>query len=248
MNKNYLIFALAITLFTGCGSSSSTDKKNDGKGAIDLAEYFPSKTMTKTISSVERDGDSVNPSHRNEIINVANNTISTTVDTKLTEKIVISDTNITITDFEDNTTHSIYRHVDIGDTVFSAKKKKSENNDLGKITYDFNLNCKLKSKESRFEKNDNVYTGDLLKIECINEGTVVYDIKPSLINVVAHDLNGSHSFYDASYSYLKKGLGEVASIDDNCIPNEILSAIIDDRKSGEACKKKNVYAYEFYLP
>jgi hypothetical protein len=240
--------ALAITLFTGCGSSSSDDKKNDGKGAIDLAEYFPSKSMTKTISVVERDGDDVDKLHHDEIIKVTGQTITTTIDTELSEKIVISDTNITTTDLEDNETYSIYRHVDIGDTIFSAKKKETENTDLGKITYNFNANCKIKSKESKFEKNDNVYTGDLLKIECITDGTIIYDIKPSLISLVAKDLNGSHDFYSTSYSYLKKGLGEVALIDDNCIPNGDLLSVIDDRKSGEECKKENVYEYKFYLP
>lgn len=247
MNKNYLMLALAITLFTGCGSSSSDDKKDDGKGAIDLAEYFPSKSMTKTISVVERDGDDVSKSHHDEIINVTGKTIMTTINTELSEKVVISDTNITITDLEDNETTSIYRHVDIGDTTFSAKSTETQNTDLGKITSNFNANCKIKSKESRFEKNDNVYTGDLLKIECINEGTIVYDIKPSLINHVSKDLNGTHDFYDISYSYLKKGLGEVASINDNCIPNTQLE-LADDRKSGTECKKENVYDYEFYLP
>ena len=248
MNKNYLMVALAITLFTGCGSSSSTDKKNDGKGAIDLAEYFPSKSMTKTIIPIKN--DKTLP-HYDEIINVTDNkTITTTINTKLTEKIIISDTNITTTDFENNETYTTYRHADIGDTVFSNKEKKTENNDLGKVTYDFNLNCKIKSKETKFEKQHKVYEGDLLKIECVNEGTIVYDIKPSLMSVSKDlkDLNGSHPVYNTSYSYLKKGLGEVASIDDDCIPNETLSDIVDDRKSGEECKKQNVYEYEFYIP
>lgn len=248
MNKNYFTLVLAIILFTGCGSSSSNDAKNDGTGAIDLAEYYPSKSMTKTISVVKRNGDDVTKSHHDEIIDVTGKTISTTINTKLTSKVVISDKNITITDLEDNETMSIYRHVDIGDTLFSTKKKITENRELGKVTLDFNGNCKIKSKESKFEKQDNVYTGDLLKVECIIEGTITYDVKPLLIDVVPKDLNGSHPYYNVLYSYVKKGLGEVASIDDDCISNAKLSEIVDDRKSGAECKKENVYEYEFYLP
>ena len=86
MNKKYISLVVVALLLTACGgSSSSSSSKNDGKGDIDLTEYYPSKSMTKTYSSVERDGDNVDTSHYNEIIEVVGNTITTTVDTKVSE-------------------------------------------------------------------------------------------------------------------------------------------------------------------
>ncbi len=251
MNKKYLALAVTALILTACGGGDkkNSSSANDGKGAIDLAEYFPSKSMTKTMAVVEREGSDLRRSHHDEIINVEGNiTITTTIDTELTEKVDISDTNITTSDLEDNETWSTYRHADIGDTLYSLKNSESMDNDIAKITYNVNVNCKLKSKENKFEKNDNIYQGDLLKIECINDGSIVYDIKPEHTEIVAKDLNGTHNFYDISYVYLKKGLGEVAAINDNCIQDGILG-VIDDRKlDTETCKKENVYIYEFYLP
>ena len=243
--KTYIALALVATLFSACGSSDS--KNNDGKGEIDLRDYYPSKSMTKTFSSTERVGDKVSTRREDEIINVTNNVITTTVDTNVTERVVFSDTNITLTDLEDNEVYSIYRHVDIGDKIFSKKINSTENVTIGKITTAIEATCKLKSKESKFEKNDNVYTGDLLKIDCVTEGTVTYDINADSLDFVADDLNGSHPIYDTSSYYIAKGLGEVAEIDNNCIPINGVP-LVDDRKEGEECKDIKNYNYRFYLP
>ena len=247
MNRKTVSLLLATLLLTACGGGSSS-QKNDGKGEIDLAEYFPKTSMTKTFSSIERDGDSVLKSHNDEIIEVLGNTIITTVDTQVIERVVITDTNITTTDM-DGDVDRIFRHVDLGDTILSGSLNESEEIELGKMTKSLKSSCVVKSKEDKFEKDDNVYSGDLLKIECITEGTILMDVKPSLIPYVSEDLNGSHDYYDKSYLYLKKGLGEVASINDDCIISDKLSEeLVDDRKSGKECDDKKHYAYEFYLP
>jgi len=251
MNKKYISLVVVALLLTACGgSSSSSSSKNDGKGDIDLTEYYPSKSMTKTYSSVKRDGDNVDTSHYNEIIEVVGNTITTTVDTKVSEKSVFSDTNITTTSFDEdgNKVYSTFRHVDLGDTIYSKKMTSSKNTDLGKVTTKVDSTCQVKSKESKFEKNDHLYTGDLLKIECISEGEVIYDIKQTLLDAgVASDLNGSHSIYNTSYVYLKKGIGEVASVDDDCVTNAKLPMVVNDKAEPTECVKKQ-YEYEFYLP
>ena len=248
MSKKYISLAVVALLLSACGGSSSS--KNDGKGSIDLAKYYPSKSMTKIYSSVKRDGDSVDTSHYEEIIEVVGNTITTTVDTKVSEKSVFSDTNITTTSFDEdgNEVYSTFRHVDLGDTIYSKKMTSSKNTDLGKVTTKVDSSCQVKSKESKFEKNDHLYTGDLLKIECIDEGEVIYDIKQTILDAgVASDLNGSHSIYNTSYVYLKKGIGEVASINDDCVTNEKLPQVVNDKAKSTECVKKQ-YEYEFYLP
>ena len=248
MNKKYISLALAALLLTACGSSSKSSKTNNGEGSIDLAEYYPNESMTKTFISTERDGDDVSKSHYDEIIDVTGSTITTTIDTEVVKKVVFTDKNITTTSIDDEETEvdSMFRHVDIGDILFSEKTEVSQNNDLGKISKILNHTCKIKSKEEKFEKGDNIYTGDLLKIECIAEGKVIYDIKQAILDAgAATDLNGSHDVYNTSYVYLQKGLGEVAYMNDDCIPDEKLPTVINDKKT--ECSKKQ-YDYEFYLP
>ena len=251
MNKKYISLVVAALLLTACGSSSSSSKKNDGKGSIDFSEYYPNKSMTKTFSSVERDGDDLSTSHNEEIIEVVGNTITTTVDGEVMDKVVISDKNITTTNFDEEDGDEVdvmFRHVDIGDTLLSKETKFTQSNDLGKITTKLNHVCKIKSKESKFEKNDHIYTGDLLKIECIAEGEMIYDIKQGILDAgAAIDLNGSHSIYNKSYVYLKKDIGEVAFIDDDCITNAKLPMVVNDKAKSSECIKKH-YDYEFYLP
>jgi len=244
MYNKYLSLALTALLFTACGSDSSP--KALGEGAIDLSLYFPNKSMTKTFIKTQRDGDNINKSSYDEIITVTGNTITTKIGTETTEKIVITDKNITTT--EDNETKTTYRHVDIGDTIFTDTIESNETNDLGQISIKLKATCKVESKEDKFEKNDNLYTGDLLKTKCILEGNLVYDIKQTILDAgAAADLNGSHAYYDTSYIYLKAGIGEIATIDDNCLFNDKLTMVVDDRKASNQCIQQQ-YNYDFYLP
>ena len=244
MNYKHMSLALALVLLTGCGGGSSSSH-NDGKGDIDLAKYYPSESMGKRFSTYS---DSTDTGSYTEAIEVVGNKITIKEGETVTEKIVFSDTNITTTlfDSEDgNKVLSMYRHVDLGDTTLFEKIKDTTDTSFGNMIKNTTLTCMLKSKENELKKGI-VYshTGDLLKIECIDEGEIVYNVKADLIGVVSDDLNGSHAYYDKSYYYLEKGLGMVASIDDNCIPNEKFSTVVDDRIE---CTTKQ-YDYEFYLP
>lgn len=248
MLKKYFSLTLTAILFTACGGDSSPSKTL-GEGAIDLYEYFPNTSMSKTFIETNRDGDNITKTDYEQVINVTDNTITTTT-TEMVEKVVFTDKNITTTTTENNETeiNNTFRHVDLEDTIFTDNFEYNTTNDLGQITTKLNLICKVASKEERFEKNDNLYTGDLLKIECITDGEVIYDVKQAILDAgAATDLNGSHAYYDTSYIYLKKDIGEVAYIDDNCIFDSTLPMIVDDRKDSATCIKQQ-YNYDFYLP
>lgn len=250
MNKKQISLVLAVALLTACGGGSSSSK-NDGKGDIDLSQYYPNKSMTKTFIETSKDGDNVNKSHYDEIITVTGNTITTTINTEVSEKVVFSDTNITTTSFdaeEGNDVSTMYRYVDLGDTLYSHNTIMTENNDLGKTTIDLAHVCKLKSKETEFTKGDNVYKGDLLKIECISEGKIIFDVKKAILDAgAATDLNGSHNIYDTSYFYIQKDLGEVASVNDDCITNAKLPMVVNDKAKTKDCVIEK-YDYGFYIP
>ena len=251
MNKKTIYMALAASvLLTACGGSSSSSKANDGKGDIDFKQYFPNASMTKTFISTDRDGDDINKSHYDEIVNVNGETITYTKDTKIVRKVVFTDKNITTTYTEDNKTevNSVFRHIDLGDIIFSNKESRIQNNALGRITATLNQVCKVKSKEEKFEKGDNIYTGDLLKIECITDGKIFYDIKQDILDAgLGLDLNGTHNIYNTSYVYMKKDLGVVATIDNDCITNSKIPGLINDKASESECIKEQ-YQYEFYIP
>jgi len=251
MNIKYLSLTLAVVLCTGCGSSSkSSIKSNDGEGKIDLREYYPKESIAKTFNLVERDGDNVYNSNSIETIEVVDDTITTRIDTEVIEKVVFTDKNITTSSFDDGKTEidKMYRHIDLGDTVLKDTRASTVNNDLGQIITTLTSICKVKSKEERFEKNDHIYKGDLLKIECISEGTIVYDIKQAILNAgAATDLNGTHNIYDTSYIYVKKDLGVVATIDNDCVTNSKIPGLINDKAAEAECIKKQ-YGYEFYIP
>ncbi len=250
MNRNKLFLLILIILFTGCGGEDSTSSQNDGKGDIDMVEYLPSKSFTKTFMSIDRNGDEVQTMHYDEIVTFGQNKITTVKDSKLIEEILFTDISINTTSFveEEKRVYSMHRHVDLGDKLFLKHLLSTEITDLGKVSQDITQTCTLKSKEERFEKNDNIYVGDLLKVECIAEGQIVYDVKPSLLAHVTPDLNGSHEYVNISYYYLQKDLGKVAEIDDNCIVDETLSEIINDKKSTADCSTVKHYNYTFYLP
>jgi len=252
MNKKYLSLALATLLFTACGGNSSSSKKNDGKGSIDFAQYFPKKSMNKGYIVRKQYEGTPKTTLRNETIEVLGQTITTSIDAKVVKKVVITDKNITITNISEDKkskeqVNRMYRKMDIGDTLFSEKIESSETNDLGKITTTSTYSCKVKSKEKKFEKGDYLYEGDLLKLECINKGTKVYDIKQTILDAgVASDLNGTHEIYDTSYAYLQKNVGEVASVNIDCITNTKIPVIINDKAKSSSCVQTRSYS-EFYV-
>jgi len=251
MNKKYISLLVATVLLTACGGGSSSSSKNDGEGSIDLAEYFPSESMTKTFINTEKHNNIIDKSHSDEIIVVNGNTITTSIDGEVTEEVVFSDKNITTTYFdkvEGNSIETMYRNIDLGDTFFSKNIEYGINDDLGTTSAKLTHVCTIKSKEEKFEKGDNVYRGDLLKIECLIEGEIIYDVKQDILNAgIGTDLNGSHTIYNKSSFYLQKGLGEVAFIDDDCLTDAKNLMFIDDNAKAKECANTQ-YEYEFYLP
>ena len=251
--NKYLSLALATVLFSACGGGSKSSQ-NDGKGSIDFAKYFPSESMSKAYIIRTRTLETPKTTFRTETIEVTGKTITTREKTKVIEEVNISDKNITITTYTDidskhakTLVHSMYRKIDIGDKIFPQKINSTTTNSLGKITQNSTASCIVKSKEKKFEKGDYLYEGDLLKLECVAKGKVIYEIKQDILDAgVANDLNGSHDTYDKWYVYYKKGLGEVAVINDNCITNVKTPLIVNDNAKASECKSKP-YSYEFYV-
>ncbi len=248
---NYLSFVLAATLFVGCGSSSSGTPKNSGTGDIDLANYFPKSDITKTFTTVEGNTtDFTSGSYEDVISVVENNTTKTITTVNTSEVTTITDKNITIVDGND--TYSNFRHVNIGDTFYSLKNTESQdvkkdNINYATITNKVNIECNIDETLEEFIKGEHKYTGDILKVKCINNGKITIAINPTIIALAPErfkDINGTHDNYDIFNLYFKKDIGQISEIDDDCVVVSDEVKIVDDRKS--TCVEKR-YSYDFYV-
>jgi len=254
-NKNtYISILLAATLLVGCGSSSSGSSKNSGTGNIDLANYFPTKDMSKTFTTVEGNTTDFTPGTYSDAITVVkeNNitTITTTDEDGDNEKLIIDDKNIT--QISDGLNFSSYRHVNLGDTFFKLQDKETEEMkqsglDYATVTKELNLECTIDEQLKEFKKGEHKYSGDILKIKCIDNGKLTIDVNPAIVALAPEmfkDINGTHDNYDVSYHYFKKGMGEVASIDDDCILVSKEPKWQNDRE--QECIEK-YHDYEYYV-
>ena len=249
----YIALSLVTTLFVGCGgSSSSGPTKNSGTGSIDLANYFPKADTSKTFTTLEGNTTKFETGVYEDTISVVtdkNITTITTVDSDGdTEKIVITDKNITR--IEGSDTYSNFRHVNIGDTFYSLKDSETEDIeqngiDYAQVTITTDLECTIDKELKEFIKGEHSYTGDILKIKCINNGKIIVDINPALIALAPErfkDINGTHDNYNILDLYMKKDIGEIATINDDCILSSDTIEYQDDRKS-ECVEKRHLYDY-----
>jgi uncharacterized protein YxeA len=244
--KKIMISLTILLLLVGCGGGSSKSKGEK----IDLTNYFPQKNMEKRFKEIIRNGtnfEDLETEYYTESIAVSNvnqekgtRTITTTSNGNTKETTVINEENIVVTD-EDNETITLNRNVHIGDTVMSETKKNSKEEEIGTITYDLKMNCKLQNKLTEFQKNDNKYTGDILEIKCITSGKIDVKVKESLAEFTS-GVDGSHDMYDVSYSYIKKDIGDIAYINENCVSEDDKMELPNDTKGCTVTEKE----YNFY--
>lgn len=250
----YISLALAAIFLVGCGSSSSGTPKNSGTGSIDLADYFPTADTSKTFTTVDGNTTEFQSGSYDETITVKtndNNRTVTTVDED-GDSVVVTITDKNITTVGGSDTYSSFRHMNIGDTVYSLKDSeisdiKQSGIDFAKVTRTVDLECTIDKKLEKFVKGEHKYTGDILKIKCIDNGKVIIAINPALMAIAPEkfkDINGTHDNYDMFDVYVKKDIGEVATIDDDCILYSDTIKYQDDRKSECVEKRHN---YDYYL-
>jgi hypothetical protein len=245
--RKSIISVTILSLLIGCGGGSSSSSKGE---QIDLADYFPIKSIEKRFKEINRSGKDLKELDTNyytENITISNfnkekgtRTITSTSDEGETKEVtVINEANITTTD-EDNKVTTFNRISYIGSTVMSSSRKTSEKVEIGTLTYDIKMNCKLEKKLSEFEQNDFKYTGDILKMKCISSGTIDVEVKESLASLIKID--GSHKVYNVSYAYIKKDIGDIAYIDDNCIAEDDAMELANDVAGCTVTQKE----YDFY--
>ena len=196
---------------TGSGSVYGMGN-GDGSGAIDLVEYmFPSSSQTQYLD--EYSYSSGNFDSANEASITRTTTFNGSKITEVTDYGFGPDTTVyTITDktISDNQGATIYRHVDIGDILFTFTFPSET--DSGAY-YESGGQCTLNDQLSSFammnDKAEASYTtyNDVLEISCLSTTRVYADSSKATLHFTETIL---------SYSYSARSVGHIGEYDPEC--------------------------------
>jgi len=251
MNNNLLLLISSIAFF-GCGSSDTSAKK------IDIANYLPSTSMSKEYTHVTKiDGKLSNRDYRESVV-VESNLVSIKEEEKLSRMIIIKADELEVKYFNDeNRSKIITRNLYKGDTVSNylktdkVEKLRVGTQEIGEKHIKIEEKCIFESMIDRYEKFYFEYTNyddkhDIMKIKCISKTIVDTNIDAEYVDSVAYTNGVVESKDDISYLYLQKGLGMIATINDDCLASK-LPDVIDDTLPPEECLGER-YAYDLYQP
>ena len=236
----------------GCGSDSKSSPV-----VIDLAEYLPSTSLNKQYTDVLKLNGDLNSTPYVTSILVEPNRIMTKEDTVLKSITTIDNDELDILFIGDINRSKVYkRNISIGDEV-SRYKSFDESRELrvgtqvvGEEHIEVVESCTFDSTLNNFEiyfyeyKN---YDGqhNIIKFKCVSNKSVNTIIDPEYINTVAYENGLVVSKDNISYVYLQKGLGTIATIDDDCLV-DITDNIIDDTADESECIGEQYHRVLYY--
>ena len=239
-------------VFVGCGSSGS-------KNSIDIAEYLPTKSMSKGYTHITRiEGKSTNRIYTDSVV-VEANLIRIKEDENLSRLIRIKGNEVEITYLNDaNRTKILKRYFTAGETVSNyIKKDETEilrigSQKIGEIYTKTEESCVLEGMINNYQKFYFEYTNyddnhDIMVIQCITKSITETKVDEEYIDSVTY-VNGTvESPSDISYLYLQKGLGAIATINDDCIVSTKPDDVVNDTVELSSCLEER-YEYTLYQP
>jgi len=251
MNKN-LILILSIVAFAGCGSSTSDEKK------IDITNYLPATSMSKAYTHVTKIDGKLNNRPYTDTVVVESSLISIKEDGKSNRIITLKEDEVEIKYLKDvNHSKVLTRNLNVGDDISKYLKDeqveilKIGSQKIGEKRTKIEEACTLDSMIDRYEKFFFEYTNyddkhDIMKIKCITKTTVETKVDKKYLNSVSYTNGVIESKDDISYIYMQKGLGTIATINDDCLASK-LPDVIDDTLDSEKCLGER-YEYNLYQP
>ena len=250
MNK-FLTLTLSFFVLIGCGSSGSS-KEN----TIDISNYLPSTSMTKEYTTVSKIDGNIESHDYIDTITVESNLITMKKGSSVDSIITIKADEIEFKSVRDmNHTKVMSRNI-IKDDVVSNYIKKSELKILkigmqriGEERTRIEESCHLDSIVNQYEiffYNYNNYDSNhnILKIKCITKSIVETTVDAEYIDMVSYKNGTVESKDDISYLYLQKGLGVIATINDDCLASK-LPDVVDDTLNSSECLGER-YDYTLY--
>jgi len=250
MTKNWIYLIPLSAIIIGCGTTDNNDTTNNGEGSIDLRTYLEKEDITKNYQIVNKTiGQKITNQYYSETSTVTTDKIERKLEGITTTIINIEEKKLTVTDVSDegNIVNSFFRHVDLGNNLFSSDINTTEllkigDTEVGKRTRVGTNSCKPIEQLTEFTKDSHSYTGDILKTECTKKTTITTKVNSEYIGQVNY-INGTEDSVDISYYYQKKDTGLIASINDDCIPTNMKYP--DD--TTECSDGNKSYSYIYYL-
>jgi len=241
--KKILIVTATLLFINGCGGTKH--KKNN----INIADYLPISDTTKSFLTIT---DKNNRHIYQESITINGDSILISRDDDLSNiRVTIDDNNIIEKNLDTNQTKILKKFIGVGNILYTLPKVtkiediKLDNTILGTKTVESTKTCKLDKKLDKLEDYDIKYQDSILKFKCIEEKKVITDVKddlPEYINLTDGEEKGD---YDISYFYMKKDIGLITEINDDCIiKNKNGEKIISD--SSKTCDEEH-YSHSFFL-
>ena len=238
--KKYLMTITFMLLMNGCGSQS------EGGSSIDISEYLPSMNLNKQYTNIVKSNGDLNSTSYSSTIVVEPNMIMTKEDTVLKKITTINKDEITVMLIGDTNKSKVYkRNIFIGDEVYNYKSvNETRKLSVGRqvvgeehveVVESCTFDTILNNYEIYFYEYKN-YDGqhDIIKLKCLSTKSVNTMIDAKYVGKVAYKNGLVTSKDNISYVYLQKGLGHIATIDNDCIV-DITDNIIDDIADKSEC-------------
>ena len=214
-----------VALLVGCGGGPG-----DGIGSIDLADYMPAESMSKTYDNYEKwsDEDERNSTSVEDVTVTeidGNRVITIMSGAHEISKNVISDNNITSK--RGRIDIATDRYVDLGDMYYDYTTTIHIDDTDANLSYQ----CTLEEHLNNFSIHEHSYSGDIYKSKC---------------TMSLHDLHidgTTYNSYYITYVYAKKDIGLIAEIGKHCYPYDGLE-ITDDRDLDSCPADKKAYSYK----
>jgi hypothetical protein len=250
MNK-LLILMLSFFAFIGCGSSDSSGQDN-----IDISNYLPTTSMTKEYTSVSKVNGDIESNDYLDTITVESNLITMKKGSSVDSIITIKADEIEFKSINDiNHTKVVQRHVAVDDAISNYIKEselkilKIGTQRIGEERRKVEEMCLLDSVVNKYEVffydyNNYDDNHDILKIKCVTKSVVETTVDAEYTDMVSYQNGTVESKDDISYLYLQKGLGVIATINDDCLSSK-LPDIIDDTLDPSLCLGER-YNYTLY--
>ena len=241
MKKN-LISIIALLFLIGCGNGGGETI------SIDVANYYPNENIVKSFYMITDSGDN---SLYDEVISIDKSIITVKVDNLIKRTIDINDNDIIQKDSDDNLTKIMKRYIKVGGELYSLPKSKIiedikfEDTILGNKSIESTTTCRLERKMDRLDDYNIKYSGDILKFKCIEDKKIITKLKENLPDYINLHDGEERSDYNISYFYMKRDIGLIAKIDDDCIVEDKYgNRRVDD--TNLKCKERR-YTHTFYL-
>jgi len=237
-----LLFIVMLLFMGGCGSTS---KKSNN---INMVDYLPSSDTTKKFFITKDNGDT---NFYEETIKVNSNTISVKRDDLLIRTFTMNETTIIEEDIDNNLTKVLKKSIAQGDTLYTLPKItiiediKFEDTILGTKNIESTKTCKLETKLTKLEDYDIKYNDDILKFKCIEDKKIVTHIKDDLPDYINLTNGEEKSDYDISYFYMKKNVGLIVEINDDCIIKD-RDGVTRINDTSKTCDEEH-YSHTFFL-